>query len=68
MGYKAELQLEKGGYHIQLVDVAGKTIAGSTRELRAIEAADTWKLYLAAVILPLMVWLPAFIWRRWRLR
>ena len=68
VGYKADLQLEKGSYYIQLVSEAGKTIAGSTRELRAIEAADTWKLYLAAVILPLMVWLPAFIWRRWRLR
>lgn len=66
VGYKADLQLEKGGYYIQLVDEAGKAIAGSTRELRAIEGAETWKLHLAAVALPLMVWAPVFIWRRWK--
>jgi hypothetical protein len=84
VGYKAEFELEKGGYHIQLVDEAGTVVAGSIRELRAIEVAktvvagsirelraievaNTWQLHLAAVILPLMVWAPVFIWRRRKL-
>ena len=67
VGYRAELQLDKGAYHMRLVGEAGKVISGSIRELRAIEVADTWKLHLAVLILPLLVWGPVFIWRRWKL-
>jgi uncharacterized protein YegP (UPF0339 family) len=67
VGYKTEFEPGKGGYQIRLVDEAGMVVDGSIRELRAVEVANTWRLHLAAVILPLIVWAPVFIWRRWKL-
>ena len=67
VGYKVEFEPGKGGYQIQLVDEAGTVVDGSIRELRDVEVVNTWRLHLAAVILPLMVWAPVFIWRRWKL-
>ena len=67
MGYKGEFELEKAAYQIKLVDKAGNVVPGSIRELRAIDATNTWLLHLAAIVLPLMVWIPVFIRRRWKL-
>lgn len=68
VGYRVELQPERGEYHIQVVDATGTIVPGSMRGLRVVEVGKTWKLYLASVVLPLAACIPIFIWRKWKLR
>jgi hypothetical protein len=67
VGYKLDLHLEGEGYRLQLVDSAGTIIHGSERVLREVEARDTWKLFLVSIVLPLVAYIPIFIWRRRKL-
>ena len=68
VGYKVEFEPEKGSFQIRLLDVSGKVISGSVRELRAIRVGNPIELYLTSVVLPLAVGIPIFIWRRKKLK
>jgi hypothetical protein len=68
VGYKVEFEPGKGGQQIQLMDASGKVVPGSLRELRAVDVGEPRKLYIAAVVLPLVVGAPIFVWRRKKLK
>jgi hypothetical protein len=68
VGYKVEFEPEKGDYQVRLVDVSGKEVPGSLRELRAVEVGKTRELYMVSLILPLAVGIPIFFWRKRKLK
>jgi ABC-type transport system involved in multi-copper enzyme maturation permease subunit len=68
VGYRVEIEPERNGRQIQLVDASGKVVPGSLRELRAIDAGKTRELYIASLILPLAVGVPILLWRRRKLK
>jgi len=68
VGYKMEFEPGRGGYKILLLDPSGNGVPGSLRELRDVNIEKTRELYLTAVILPLVVGIPIFIWRRRKLK
>jgi hypothetical protein len=68
VGYKVEFEPGKGGQQIQLVDASGKVFPGSLRELRAVDVGEPRELYITAVVLPLVVAAPIFLWRRRKLK
>jgi len=68
VGYKVTFEPKWGVQKIQLMDVSGKLVPGSVRELRAIKADSGWRFYIAALILPIAVGSTIFIWRRKKLK
>jgi hypothetical protein len=68
VGYKVAFEPERGSFQIRLLDVSGKVISGSVRELRAIRVGNPIELYLTSVVLPLAMGIPIFIWRRKKLK
>jgi hypothetical protein len=66
--HKVEFDPEKGDHQIRLVDASGEVVAGSVRELRAVEAGKALELYAASAFLPLLIGGSLVLWRRRRTR
>lgn len=65
-GYRIELEAQRGGYTMQMVDEDGNVVPGSVREIRSIRDTPPWALY-GIPLIPFVIGMFVYARRR-RLR